>query len=359
MIRCPIEWRFDSNRIKSSVLELNAEWTLECLMYTIKKLHNPYSKPVRLRICRNYIRGDDIIYGKLNICASPLNKTRNVLCGNSTLLHEWKFNQLLTDGRSFAHIDLDFELPVSMRNMYLSYVISGVIFIFKDTEFFIDEMEEQLPVSEGARIADSGNTTIIDTNEFNSLKNLSEDMMHLFDEGSSFADVVLECESFSVPAHKSILSARSPVFSAMFKTEMKESREETVDIIDMDISVLQTMLVYIYSGNTDGLSMSNAHDLLFAADKYQLIELKKVCSKFLRSNANDQNILNILVFGYLHDLDLKDFAVSFICNEVEDFSVLENSEEWKRLCEEISTLAIEVSVAFIKTKEEKWNNSNN
>ncbi|GFT58240.1 speckle-type POZ protein B [Nephila pilipes] len=143
------------------------------------------------------------------------------------------------------------------------------------------------------------------TNELNSLKNLSEDLMLLFDEASSFffADVVLKCESFSIPAHKSILSARSPVFSAMFKTEMRESRDKSVDIDDMDISVLRIMLMYIYTGNTDGLTMSNAHDLLFAADKYQLIALKKACSEYMKRNAEVQNIMKLLMLGDLYDRD--------------------------------------------------------
>ncbi|GFU37434.1 speckle-type POZ protein [Nephila pilipes] len=216
-----------------------------------------------------------------------------------------------------------------------------------------EETHGHVTVIEGS-VTESEGSSIINASEFHSLKNLSEDIMILLHEASSFfADVVLKCESFSVPAHKCILSARSPVFSAMFKTDMRESRENSVDIDDINISVLRIMLVYIYTGDTDGLAMSNAYDLLFAADKYQLTRLKNTCSVFLANNANDENILNLFIFGHLHDHDLKNFAVKFISYEVETFSVLENSEEFKRLRKEEPDLVIELLISVIKAREEK------
>ncbi|PRD23625.1 UNVERIFIED_CONTAM: spopl [Trichonephila clavipes] len=191
-------------------------------------------------------------------------------------------------------------------------------------------------------------------NEFNSLKDLSTDLMHLFDEASSsFADVELKCESFTIPVHKGILAARSPVFSAMFKNEMRESREKTVDITDIDFSVLRTMLVFIYTGSTDDITMSNAQDLLYAADKYQLTRLKNICSEYLKNNVSEQNVLNLLEFGDFFDQDLKDFAMNFICNKVTEFSILESTQEWKRLRKEQTELAMDVLVSLVKARDEK------
>ncbi|GFR02800.1 speckle-type POZ protein [Trichonephila clavata] len=176
-----------------------------------------------------------------------------------------------------------------------------------------------------------------------SLENLSEDLMHLLDEASSsFSDVVLKCQFLTIPAHKNILSARSPVFSAMFKNEMREKQENVVEISDLDFSTLRTMLFYIYTGNTDDLTKSNVQDILYAADKYQLAGLKDICYEHSKSTASDENVLNILVLGDMHDQDLKDFAMNFICNKVARFSLLENTEEWKRLQMEKSSLAFEV-----------------
>ncbi|GIY97226.1 hypothetical protein CEXT_149571 [Caerostris extrusa] len=60
------------------------------------------------------------------------------------------------------------------------------------------------------------------TAEKDSLMELSDDFLHLLDQGvSSYADVNLKCGSVTVPAHKNILAARSPVFAAMFATVMR------------------------------------------------------------------------------------------------------------------------------------------
>ncbi|GFY45130.1 speckle-type POZ protein-like [Trichonephila inaurata madagascariensis] len=197
-------------------------------------------------------------------------------------------------------------------------------------------------------------TNISHMNEFNSLKDLSTDLMHLFDEASSsFADVELKCESFTIPAHKGILASRSPVFSAMFKNEMRESRETTVYITDISISTLRTMLAYIYTSRINDITMSNAQDLLYAADKYQLTRLKNICSEYLKNNVSDQNVLNLLEFGDFFDRESKEFAMNFICNKVAEFSILENTQEWKRLRKEQTELAMEVLVSLVKARDKK------
>ncbi|GFV11939.1 hypothetical protein TNCV_2430141 [Trichonephila clavipes] len=93
---------------------------------------------------------------------------------------------------------------------------------------------------------------------------------------------------------------------------MRQSWKVTVDMSDVSISTLRTMLAYIYTGKIDDLTMSMLKDLLCAADKYQLTRLKNICSEYLKSNINDQNVLSLLEFGNSSDRDLKDFAMSFI-----------------------------------------------
>ncbi|GFT60581.1 TD and POZ domain-containing protein 3 [Nephila pilipes] len=327
-----------------------------CLRSEREKLANDPGKPAFLVICRSSQSGDVNIYGKLKIFAGSKNKTMNTFKENPKSLHEKKFIKLIYNNQCVTNIDLEFKIPIFMKDIPLSYVIRGVIIIFKDCEYPFQDAKTQTTVFEKAGASALKSLDNIDnTKKLSALKNLSEDFMQLFDEVSSpFTDVVLKCGSLSIPVHKCILSARSPVFYAMFKNTMREDREKTVDIVDIDISVLRIMLVYIYTGKTGGITVSNVHDLLSAADKYQLTGMKKMCSEYMKHNTEVQNILNILMIGYLHDQDLKEFAMNFICNKIQDFSVLENTKQWKRLCTEMPALAIEVSVSFIKAKDGKW-----
>ena len=63
-----------------------------------------------------------------------------------------------------------------------------------------------------------------------------------------------------------IISARSMVFNAMFAHEMEESKQNRVDITDVDHEVMREMLRFIYTGKAPNLDKM-ADDLLAAADK--------------------------------------------------------------------------------------------
>ncbi|GBM95827.1 Speckle-type POZ protein-like B [Araneus ventricosus] len=187
-----------------------------------------------------------------------------------------------------------------------------------------------------------------------SLAELSNELESLLDpETCCFADVNLKCGNASIPAHKNILSARSPVFAAMFKNPMKENHENEVDISDMDVSVVRIMLTYIYTGKTLDLTVSSASGLLHAADKYQLLDLKRVCCDFLKDNMSLQNVFFILALGDLYCEDLKSCAVDYMRNKCIRFSVLEETEEWKALREERPALAMDVLMFLMRSRDKK------
>jgi small neutral amino acid transporter SnatA (MarC family) len=62
------------------------------------------------------------------------------------------------------------------------------------------------------------------------------------------------------------VTARSPVFAAMFEHEMEERKQNRVAITDVDHEVLKEMLRFIYTGKAPNLEKM-ADDLLAAADK--------------------------------------------------------------------------------------------
>lgn len=61
-------------------------------------------------------------------------------------------------------------------------------------------------------------------------------------------DVELLVGDTTFSAHRSILSARSPVFAAMFSSGMKESQTGSVRIEDVDPDVFKDFLNYLYKG---------------------------------------------------------------------------------------------------------------
>ena len=85
---------------------------------------------------------------------------------------------------------------------------------------------------------------------------LSSDMGRLFDSGrcSDVSFMVVDTDSSGrsttsvVPAHRAILSVRSPVFRAMFASPMAESSARHVRIEGMSEKVFRAMLFFVYTG---------------------------------------------------------------------------------------------------------------
>ena len=65
------------------------------------------------------------------------------------------------------------------------------------------------------------------------------------------SDLVLVCQGEEIKAHRCILSARSPVFSAMLQSNMLESINSKIKIDDADKDVLKEMLWYMYKCEVD------------------------------------------------------------------------------------------------------------
>ena len=83
---------------------------------------------------------------------------------------------------------------------------------------------------------------------------LSQDLLHLYST-KEFADITIKCGGKSYKCHKNILASRSPVFYAMFKSDMKETKTGSVAIKNMTPNVLESLLRYIYTGHDSCIEM--------------------------------------------------------------------------------------------------------
>ena len=70
----------------------------------------------------------------------------------------------------------------------------------------------------------------------------------LLDSSGLDADVTLIVESEEIRAHNAVLSARSPVFKAMFSHKMVESLEGKVTIDAVPLATFRELLRFIYTG---------------------------------------------------------------------------------------------------------------
>ncbi|UYV69722.1 hypothetical protein LAZ67_7000457 [Cordylochernes scorpioides] len=136
----------------------------------------------------------------------------------------------------------------------------------------------------------------------------AKDIGSLF-ETQEFSDVILTTGNKRFAAHKNILSASSSVFAAMFKNK---SDLNIVEINDIEAAVFNEILNFIYTEQSPNLD-NLAEQLLEAADKYGLENLKVVCEEFLAAHLPVEKAAEIMLLAdRCKAFQLMSFIINFI-----------------------------------------------
>ncbi|XP_054720618.1 uncharacterized protein LOC129230242 [Uloborus diversus] len=155
-----------------------------------------------------------------------------------------------------------------------------------------------------------------------------------------FTDVILKVGKHEFPSHKLVLTSRSKVFEAMFDHDMQESRQDTVDLVDMEVDTVKDMLRYIYCGKVRQLSSEEALRLYVAADRYDLQELVRYCRKIILNELSIDNICEIFTVADLHsDHLLMDAAKSLLAKNMKE--ILKTCK-WKVFGKENTNLSFDL-----------------
>jgi len=184
-----------------------------------------------------------------------------------------------------------------------------------------------------------------------SSKDISMNVGHLHQDlgtafiNKEFSDVQLKCGERIFDCHQVILSARSPVFRAMFQADMLEKNTKKVDLHDLDPDVVEEMLLFIYTGKTPKLE-GLAEDLLRAADRFQIEKLRTACEESLCSRLKVDNCVDLFVMGYLyHAENLKKESLKFISRNRGSIS---KSKDWKETLKNYPALTLEMTEELMK-----------
>lgn len=158
----------------------------------------------------------------------------------------------------------------------------------------------------------------------------------------SYCDVNFLLGNESIGAHMAVLSARSPVFAAMFQHDMREAQTREVVVSDIDSSVFKQFLHYVYAGRAPELKLTDdvAQPLLLAADKYDVADLKEECLSLLKSRMTVDNVIDTLIWAYYHSMTrLVEVALMFVAQHGhESCAGRSELEEVSRKCPELYNL---------------------
>ena len=192
----------------------------------------------------------------------------------------------------------------------------------------------------------------------NSGKEMNDQIGKLFGE-KKFSDVKITCGEEVFDCHRNILSVRSPVFEAMFHSNMIENHSQNVVIKDIRPEVVKEMLHFIYNGatSTEHVMDQIAKDLLGAADQYQLELLKNKCEEKLCSSMEVRSSVELLVLADLHQaLKLRRMALSLVTRNMD---TIVNTDVYKDFVAHHPVLALQITQALVQKVGMKRKRENN
>ncbi|GIY93644.1 speckle-type POZ protein [Caerostris extrusa] len=154
-------------------------------------------------------------------------------------------------------------------------------------------------------------------NHLEYLKALAADLKNLPD------DVVKEKVDLCVgdeveTVNKAVLCARSPVFLKMFQNEMEEHQKNTVTIEDIRMPVLKSLVSFLHTGKLLDNDLEFLCDMYYAADKYDISELRDACCVLLMPKVTMENVFDFLKMSNSYqDGSFKISMMVFICQNFE------------------------------------------
>ncbi|CAN6275754.1 unnamed protein product [Urochloa humidicola] len=122
------------------------------------------------------------------------------------------------------------------------------------------------------------------------------------------ADVAFQVGGETLAAHRCVLAARSPVFSAELFGTMKESCSSAGGIVrvdDMEAEVFKALLCFLYTDSLPKVRKEDEHvmyqHLLVAADRYGIERLKLICEDKLCKYIDVEKVATVLTLAEQHN----------------------------------------------------------
>ncbi|KAH3786763.1 BTB/POZ domain-containing protein 6-B-like [Dreissena polymorpha] len=128
----------------------------------------------------------------------------------------------------------------------------------------------------------------------------------------------------SLPAHKFILSMRSPVFEEMFYGLDSGKQESEIIVRDIRATTFRIILRYMYTDSVEFDGNTVLH-VLYAAKKYQLSPLIEECESFLQTAIDVNNVCSMFNQAAFYEMDiLQTKCLDFICMNANDVFITDD-----------------------------------
>lgn len=155
----------------------------------------------------------------------------------------------------------------------------------------------------------------------------------------ALTDVILRIGEDKIHCHKFVLALSSNFFNRMFASGMKESQSQEVELKDVSLETMKSVLSFMYTDKIDVKKI--VPDLLRVADMYGILRLKNICSQRLSKIIGSENVAEIWEVAYFHNVeDLSHNALIFMAK---NWNMLVKNTDIRKLCKDHIDLLLTIS----------------
>jgi len=160
-------------------------------------------------------------------------------------------------------------------------------------------------------------------------------------------DVILIVGNNRIYCHKFVLGISSRFFERMFASNMKESKSKEIELKEVNLDTIKNMISFMYQDSIEDDKVNI--DLLSAADMYEVLRLKNICSIKLKKSVNVENVTEIWQCAYLHDIeDLAHYSMIYM---MQNWRELSKQSDVRELCKKYPDLIFAISTLLADTND--------
>lgn len=156
----------------------------------------------------------------------------------------------------------------------------------------------------------------------------------------ALSDVVFLIEDKPFYAHKIALQASSEVFKSMFQGDYKEKEAETIPIPNIRWEVFEAMMTCIYTGTVE-VKPGLAQDLLEAADRYMLDNLKQLCQDAIAKQITSSNVSAVFDLAEAYDATILATLCTMYCLDGNEVTCFGNRRSYCRAMQKMTNKLIQ------------------
>jgi len=171
--------------------------------------------------------------------------------------------------------------------------------------------------------------------ELKSQQQHQHDLARLLETGGHSDVNFIMSDGTRIPAHRSILSVRSPVMKILFDAEMKEARDGEVELKDVEPKIFREMLRFIYTGKCS-VERVDPTALFGLAHRYEVASLQALCAAKMSSSITANNVAERLVLAQTYDqVALKERCLAFINSHLPEVIATRGFTQLTKKCPEL------------------------